>query len=180
MSSATRSCRGGQLLAEELNELNASALARITAGPEEDDILIWRAYVIGEEGSPFDGGLFTMRLVFSEDWPEVWPEVRFLTSTFHPGIHPETGRTSLAAMGLVRGSKEKVSERSCNGNDNPASPLTLRTILDAAVHFFTKSAYLQQTRTSNCIFNKKAAAQIAKDLRGFEETATRWTYAYAK
>ena len=108
-------------------------------------------------GLPIRRRAFHHAAGFLEDWPEV--RQKRLTSTFHPSIHPETGSTSLAAMGLVRGSKEKVSERSCNDNDNPY--LTLRTILDAAVHFFTKSAHLQQTRTSNA-FSREGSSSISK------------------
>ena len=166
---------GDLLLAAELEALNLAPLSRITAGPEADDILVWRAFVLGEEGSPFDGGIFTMRLVFTTSWPEVPPEIRFLTSMFHPGVNPETGRTSLAAMGL-----SKLGERKTY--DDEIERLTVRRILEATVNFLSKSAYipLQHSRISAHIFNDKAYGQIAKDLRGFEETASRWTFAYAK
>jgi ubiquitin-protein ligase len=152
------------LLAAELDELNDTPVPRATAGPEGDNPLVWRAYVIGEEDSPFDGGIFTLRLEFTTEWPKEDPNVRFLTSMFHPGVNPETGETNLAAMGMIQRDKKRKDR-------------TVRTILEAAVRFVSKSGYLSP---SGCVFNEKAAVQIAKDLRGFEETANRWTYAYAR
>ena len=108
-------------------------------------------------------------------WSEQSTRIRFLTSMFHPGVNPETGRTSLAAMGL-----SKLGERKTH--DDEIERLTVRRILEATVNFLSKSAYipLQHSRISAHIFNDKAYGQIAKDLRGFEETASRWTFAYAK
>ena len=83
---ATVQTPGDILLAKELDDLNSHPVENVTAGPEGDSILIWRAYVLGQEGSPYDGGIFTLRIVFSVKWPQELPEIRFLTSMFHPGV----------------------------------------------------------------------------------------------
>lgn len=174
---------GNLRLAKELEALNKIPVENITAGPEGDDILIWRAYVLGEEGSAYDGGIFTIRMVFSVKWPEELPEIRFLTSIFHPGVNESTGETSMFA--IMFNSENKDGSRS--RRRDTFGPLTVRKILENVVGFFTRNFYLHLASHSShkevlthCIFNEKAASQLVNDFRGFEETASRWTYRYAK
>ena len=43
--------------------------------------------IFGPEDSMWEGGIFTLRLHFSEDYPSKPPSIKFLTKMFHPNIY---------------------------------------------------------------------------------------------
>lgn len=51
----------------------------IVPGADETDLLHWRVVVVGPEGSPYDGGVFTVRVEFPRDYPFKAPRVAFDT-----------------------------------------------------------------------------------------------------
>ncbi|CAO1941956.1 unnamed protein product [Urochloa humidicola] len=55
----------------------------------------WQAVVVGPEGSPYNGGVFSVRFEFPPGYPFVAPEVFFATKIFHPNVHPITGLVCL-------------------------------------------------------------------------------------
>ena len=64
---------------------------------------------------------------------------------------------------------------------------TVRSILERVLAFFTKESYVKllegaaaSTAPRNAVLNPKAARQLKVDPRGYEETALRWTYQFAK
>lgn len=62
----------------------------MSASPLSDDSLfVWTATVMGPADSPWEGGLYSLRLTFSEKYPEKPPRVRFLTEMFHPNVYPD-------------------------------------------------------------------------------------------
>lgn len=69
-----------QLQKEPENGCSAAPIA-------EDHMLIWRASVIGPDESPFEGGVFQLRMVFGEDYPLKPPKVKFVTEVFHPNVY---------------------------------------------------------------------------------------------
>lgn len=59
----------------------------ISAAPRENNIMAWTAVIFGPDGTPWEGGTFTLDLVFSEEFPNKPPVVRFTTKMFHPNIY---------------------------------------------------------------------------------------------
>lgn len=47
---------------------------------------VWDCVVFGKPMSQYDGGLFRLRLIFHETFPDTPPRVRFTTPIFHPHI----------------------------------------------------------------------------------------------
>ena len=64
------------------------------ASPRENNLLLWTASIEGIEKTPWEGGLYQLRLDFSENYPNKAPSVRFLTKMFHPNIYND-GRICL-------------------------------------------------------------------------------------
>ena len=62
---------------------NGCSAAPIT----EDSMLIWRASIIGPDESPFEGGVFQLRMVFGDEYPLKPPKVSFVTEVFHPNVY---------------------------------------------------------------------------------------------
>jgi len=52
----------------------------------EENISIITAEIDGPEGTPFEGGLFKVRIVLGPDFPQGPPKGYFLTKIFHPNV----------------------------------------------------------------------------------------------
>jgi ubiquitin-conjugating enzyme E2 A len=64
------------------------------AAPVGNNLMLWTATIEGVEGTPWEGGLFTLKLQFTENYPNSPPRVKFLTKMFHPNIYND-GRICL-------------------------------------------------------------------------------------
>jgi ubiquitin-conjugating enzyme E2 A len=67
------------------------------ASPVEGNLMLWTAYIEGPEETIWEGGIFTLKLHFSENYPNRPPEVRFLNKMFHPNIYND-GRICLDSI----------------------------------------------------------------------------------
>eukprot|EP00727_Mastigamoeba_balamuthi_P011168 m51a1_g6674 putative ubiquitin-conjugating enzyme family protein (155) ;mRNA; f:209211-209931 len=52
----------------------------------ESDVFTWVATVFGPVETPWEGGIFSLRLMFPDDYPEKPPRVRFTSEMFHPNV----------------------------------------------------------------------------------------------
>ncbi len=59
----------------------------LQAAPIGDSLFKWEAVIFGPDDSIWEGGIFTLRLDFSEDYPSKPPSIKFLTKMFHPNIY---------------------------------------------------------------------------------------------
>ncbi|RIB08305.1 ubiquitin-conjugating enzyme/RWD-like protein [Gigaspora rosea] len=84
---------------KELAELNRDPPAGISAGPTEEDIFNWTGKrfiyifflpsictILGPANSPYKGGIFKLKIEFSQDYPFKPPSVKFITRVYHPNI----------------------------------------------------------------------------------------------
>lgn len=61
-----------------------------TAGPiTEDDFFTWEALIVGPKDTPFEGGVFSAKLVFPSDYPLSPFKMKFEPPLFHPNIYPD-------------------------------------------------------------------------------------------
>ncbi len=59
----------------------------LQAAPIGDSLYHWEAVIFGPDDSIWEGGIFTLRMDFSEDYPSKPPQIKFLTKMFHPNIY---------------------------------------------------------------------------------------------
>ena len=52
-----------------------------------DDVFRWKVQVQGPPDSPFEGGTFTLLVLFPKTYPFKPPKVKFETRIFHPNIN---------------------------------------------------------------------------------------------
>ncbi|XP_074629469.1 ubiquitin-conjugating enzyme E2 G2-like isoform X2 [Acropora palmata] len=79
-------------------ELTLDSPEGILAGPlSEENFFEWEALITGPEGTPFEGGVFTTRLVFPPDYPLSPPKMRFTCDMFHPNVYPD-GRVCISIL----------------------------------------------------------------------------------
>jgi len=70
----------------ELNEMNENAPHNCSAGPLNNDIYKWQATILGPSGSPYEGGVFYIRIYFPKNYPFKPPEMTFITRIYHCNI----------------------------------------------------------------------------------------------
>jgi ubiquitin-conjugating enzyme E2 A len=61
-----------------------------SASPSSDsDMFVWAASIFGPADTPWEGGVFSLRLTFSEGYPNRPPKVRFTGPMFHPNVYSD-------------------------------------------------------------------------------------------
>merc|ERR1712166_935946 len=79
-------------------------LKDLAAGKEEsgvfaetvgDDMRHWKGMLKGPDGTPYDGGVFEVDIVLTEDYPYNPPKMKFTTKVWHPNVSSQTGAICL-------------------------------------------------------------------------------------
>ncbi|KNA14310.1 hypothetical protein SOVF_108600 [Spinacia oleracea] len=73
-------------LAKELKNLDETPPEGIKVGVNDDDFTTIFADIDGPAGTPYENGVFRMKLILSSDFPHTPPKGYFLTKIFHPNI----------------------------------------------------------------------------------------------
>jgi ubiquitin-conjugating enzyme E2 D/E len=76
-------------LNQEIKELEKSPIPNCSAGPEKDDISKWDATIFGPEGTPYENGIFKLKIDFTSEYPFKPPHIRFVTKIYHCNINSD-------------------------------------------------------------------------------------------
>jgi len=52
-----------------------------------EDLSIWKARIEGPKLTPYENGIYEMRIKFDSDYPIKPPSVKFITPMYHPNIY---------------------------------------------------------------------------------------------
>ena len=114
-------------LMSDLKQLNTDPPDGVSASPVSDDnMYLWQATIIGPDESPWEGGIYSVRLTFTEQYPTKPPRVRFLCEMFHPNVYAD-GTLCLDIIQdlwspIMTTSMILTSIQSLLTDPNPASP----------------------------------------------------------
>ncbi|XP_010513140.1 PREDICTED: ubiquitin-conjugating enzyme E2-16 kDa-like [Camelina sativa] len=111
----------------DLKYLNRDLSPNVTAVTVDDDIFRWEATLIGPVNTPYEGGVFKLRLSFPPDYARSPPKVVLITRICHPnvsdrgGIYLKVLRTDcwipLPIVMLFKGLVEKLIEPEVNNEE---------------------------------------------------------------
>ena len=55
---------------------------------DDDNIFMWKISIIGPKDTSYADGLFFLKIIFPEDFPDKSPDVIFLTPIYHLNVNP--------------------------------------------------------------------------------------------
>jgi len=120
-----------------------------------NDLFCWKCKIAGPENSPYEKGIFDIKLVIKENYPFKPPDAFFVTKTYHPNILQKDGSICAEILGKDWSPQIKIEQvlgmvRQMLAEPNIDSPL--------------EEAVAQQYRENRDAYNK---------------TAKEWTEKYA-
>ena len=78
-------------LQRELIEIQKDTPVNCSAGPNNNDLFNWEATIIGPTETPYEGGMFNLKILFPCDYPFKPPKITFETRIYHPNINANGG-----------------------------------------------------------------------------------------
>jgi len=73
-------------LKRECKNLAMNPPLNCSGGPIDNDYYKWTATIMGPGGTPFEGGIFHLKIIFPPDYPFKQPKIKFTTRIYHPNI----------------------------------------------------------------------------------------------
>ena len=59
----------------------------VSGAPCDSNIMQWNAVIFGPSETPFEDGTFKLTIIFTEEYPNKPPTVRFVSQMFHPNVY---------------------------------------------------------------------------------------------
>jgi ubiquitin-conjugating enzyme E2 S len=78
-----------QRISKEITDLHKTPIDGIDVNQEIDDLSEISAVIHGPTSTPYEGGQFTIKLVFCEEFPAKPPKGLFVSRIFHPNVSRE-------------------------------------------------------------------------------------------
>ena len=92
---------------EEFNNIQRMGIIGMSIGLfDENNIFEWKAALFGPKDTPYKGGLFYIKIIFPEDYPNGSPRIFFLTPIIHVNVNnsdsSDRGLVDINCLGLYR------------------------------------------------------------------------------
>ena len=119
-----------------------------------DDIHSWDLILMGPAGTPYEGGIFNVKLKFPAEYPFKAPEVKFVTKTYSPHLSDEG---EICA--------DLLKDWSPTMNAKKVIQIVRSLLVDPS---------------SDTPVNAKVGREYAEDRAQFEKTCKEWVAKYAQ
>ena len=153
-------------LQKDLQELQKDPPTGISANPSDSDIFHWTACIFGPEDTPYENGIFKLKLRFSEQFPTEPPKVKFVSEMFHPNIFNKDPYRGSVCLDILKSKWSPVLSIS-------AILVSMRSFLDDPYPYNTGHHRPEgaPNSTAACLFlrdrpafNKKVKETVEKSL----------------
>ncbi|KAG7010225.1 Constitutive photomorphogenesis protein 10 [Cucurbita argyrosperma subsp. argyrosperma] len=154
-ASTTSVSASGKRIQREMTEFNLDPPSDCSAGPKGDNLYHWFATIFGPPGTPYEGGIFFLDIIFPSDYPFNPPKVVFKTRIYHCNVD-SSGNVSLDIL-----------------KDSWSPALTIAKVLIAVKSIFTNPNPYDP--------NAPGVAHLyLADRAKHDEIAAEWTLRFAK
>jgi len=141
-------------LQKELRMMQTDPVPNCSASIVNDNLYEWDAILIGPHDTPYENGIFKLKINIPNDYPFKAPQVRFMTKIYHPNIN-SSGQICLDILKTqwspsLTISKLLLSLLALMDQPNPDDPLVL-----------------------------EIARQMKSNRDAYYQTAKNWTLQYA-
>lgn len=143
-------------LHKELQEVQKDTGSGVTVEPMGDEMSHLKGTLKGPASSPYEGGVFVVDIILTEQYPFEPPKMKFLTKVWHPNISSASGAICIDIL-----------------KDQWTPALTLKTAL---LSLQSLLASPEPSDPQDAI----VARQYIDDNDLFMKTAKQWTETYAK
>ena len=135
----------------------------------QDDYNVWKVSMIGPQKTPYEGGVFTIKVYFPEEYPNKGAEFRFVNKIYHLNVdfgneNKDTiGHICLSSLNEWR-TTGKVSNKKCYG--------VKQALFDIFCLFYNQGI--------ESPYDPKIAEEYRDRRQEFDAKAREWTQKYAK
>ena len=133
-------------LLKELKDITENPPIGCSAGKHKNDLYEWDASIIGPTESPYSGGIFRLKILFTDKYPFKPPKIKFVTKILHPNISTK-GSICLDILNknwspVLSVTKVLLSISSLLTDPNPDDPLNIQIaeVYKKNIDDFNKSA----------------------------------------
>eukprot|EP01084_Bolivina_argentea_P029058 53952_1 len=72
------------------------------------NLMLWKCGIPGKKNTPWEGGLYRLKMVFSQDYPAKPPHCIFEPPLFHPNVYP-AGNVCLSILDAKKAWKPAIT-----------------------------------------------------------------------
>eukprot|EP01064_Diplonema_japonicum_P033766 TRINITY_DN6751_c0_g1_i1.p1 TRINITY_DN6751_c0_g1~~TRINITY_DN6751_c0_g1_i1.p1 ORF type:complete len:167 (+),score=27.74 TRINITY_DN6751_c0_g1_i1:38-502(+) len=141
-------------LQSELKQVHRAPSPGVMAGIVGDDLMLWKAVISGTQGTPYEGGVFFLKIQVPYEYPFKPPKITFTTRLYHPNVN-SNGGICLDVLGQQWSPAMTV----------PKALLAVQSLMGDPTHYDALVPVIGK--------------QLRDNREEFEKTAKEWTQKYA-
>ena len=131
----------------------------------DNNMYTWKVTMLGPKHTPYEGGIFTIKITFPEDYPNHGPDFKFINKIYHLNVDPinDFGHISLSSTNEWR-LCGKVQAKPVFG--------VKQALFDIFCLFYNQGIASP--------YEEEMAEQYLNNREKFDKIAKEWTEKYAK
>ena len=131
----------------------------------DNNMYTWKVTMLGPKDTPYEGGIFTIKITFPEDYPNHGPDFKFINKIYHLNVDPinDFGHISLSSTNEWR-LCGKVHDKPVFG--------VKQALFDIFCLFYNQGIASP--------YEEEMAEQYLNNRAKFDKIAKEWTEKYAK